>query len=203
MVSPPFASRDAISVANLLVRSAVNLWDQLFTVPATQTAEACGTLRAPILIGSQMISSNRVRQWHAYIGLFIAPSVLFFAITGAIQLFNLHEAHGSYRPAVLVQMLSAVHKDQVFEQPRERTPHSEDSESAVHSGGAEEHPSNEADEEKPTTLALKWFFLLVGLGLTLSTSIGVWMGLTQVRRQAIGWSLLAAGAVIPTCLLAI
>lgn len=149
-----------------------------------------------------MISLS-VRQWHAYIGLFIAPSVLFFAITGCIQLFNLHEAHGSYRPAALVEMLSAVHKDQVFEQPRERTPPGEDPDSAVHGGIAGEHVSDDTDEIKPTTLALKWFFLIVALGLTVSTFIGVWMGLTQVRRQAIGWSLLAAGAFIPICLLAI
>jgi hypothetical protein len=153
-------------------------------------------------MASQMILSN-VRQWHAYIGLFIAPSVLFFAITGAIQLFSLHEAHGSYHPAVLVEMLSAVHKDQVFEQPREHATPSEDPESAVHGDTAEKHPSDDTDELKPATLALKWFFLIVALGLTVSTFIGIWMGVTQVRRQTIGWSLLAAGAFVPICLLAI
>jgi uncharacterized iron-regulated membrane protein len=39
-----------------------------------------------------------VRRWHSYIGLFIAPSVLFFSLTGAVQLFSLHEAHGKYQP---------------------------------------------------------------------------------------------------------
>ena len=148
-----------------------------------------------------MISSSLVRQWHRYIGLFIAPSILFFAITGAIQLFSLHEKHGSYSPAALVEMLSAVHKDQVFEQPREHTPHSEDSESAPHRGSADEHPSKDGDEVKPATLALKWFFLIVALGLAVSTSIGVWMGITQVRRRVVGWSLLALGSFIPICLL--
>ncbi len=56
-----------------------------------------------------------IRQWHSYLGLFIAPSVLFFALTGATQLFGLHESHGDYRPPAIVEKLSSVHKDQVFE----------------------------------------------------------------------------------------
>ncbi len=148
-----------------------------------------------------MISSSQLRQWHAYIGLFIAPSVLFLAVTGAIQLFNLHEAHGNYRPAALVERLSAVHKDQVFERP-ERKPHGEGPESAP-AGSAEQHPADDTDDVNPTTLALKWFFLIVACGLTVSTCIGVWMGMTQVRRRALGWWLLIAGTGVPVGLLAI
>src|SRR3984957_7098169 len=56
-----------------------------------------------------------VRQWHTYIGAFIAPSVLFFAFTGSLQLFSLHEAHGAYTPPAIVEALGHVHKDQVLE----------------------------------------------------------------------------------------
>ena len=55
-----------------------------------------------------------MRRWHSYIGLFIAPSVLFFALTGATQLFSLHEEHGNYKPPAIIEKLSSVHKDQVF-----------------------------------------------------------------------------------------
>jgi len=55
-----------------------------------------------------------IRRWHSYIGLFIAPSVLFFSLTGAVQLFSLHEAHGNYQPFAIVEKLSSVHKDQEF-----------------------------------------------------------------------------------------
>ena len=50
---------------------------------------------------------------------------------------------------------------------------------------------------------LKWFFFLVALGLTLSTSFGIWMGLTQIRRKRVAWLLLAAGALIPAALLVV
>jgi hypothetical protein len=60
------------------------------------------------------VTTISIRRWHSYIGLFIAPSVLFFSLTGAVQLFSLHESHGKYRPPPILEKLSAVHKDQVF-----------------------------------------------------------------------------------------
>jgi len=59
---------------------------------------------------------SSIRIWHMYIGILIAPSVLFFALTGALQIFSLHEAHGSYEPPALLEKLSRLHKDQVFAQ---------------------------------------------------------------------------------------
>ncbi len=57
---------------------------------------------------------SSIRIWHMYIGILIAPSVLFFALTGALQIFSLHEAHGSYVPPPLLEKLRRMHKDQVF-----------------------------------------------------------------------------------------
>ena len=41
-----------------------------------------------------------VRLTHLYLGVFIAPAILFFAFTGALQTFSLHETtRGSnYKP---------------------------------------------------------------------------------------------------------
>jgi hypothetical protein len=142
-----------------------------------------------------MISST-LRQWHAYLGLFIAPSVLFFSLTGAIQIFNLHEAHGSYHPAAMLEKLSAVHKDQVFE-----APHEHDAAPAA-TGGAQPAPDDDEQASAPT-LALKWFFLAVALALIASTLVGIWMGTTQIRRKGLAWSLLIAGALLPIGLLMI
>ena len=55
-----------------------------------------------------------IRQLHLYLGVFIAPSILFFAFTGSLQLFSLHEAHGAYKPPALIEKLGSLHKDQVF-----------------------------------------------------------------------------------------
>ena len=135
-----------------------------------------------------------IRRWHSYIGLFIAPSVLFFALTGAVQLFNLHEAHGSYQPPVLVEKLSSVHKDQVFDLGHHHDAPTPDD----HASPA---PEEHEDEPGAATLLLKGYFLLVALGLTVSTAFGLWMGLVQTRGKTVGWMLVGAGSVIPLALL--
>jgi hypothetical protein len=133
-----------------------------------------------------------VRRWHSYIGLFIAPSVLFFSLTGAAQLFSLHEAHGKYQPPAIVEKLSSVHKDQVFAFGNHHAQPESD---------AQQPAADDDDKTDPATLMLKGFFLLVALCLALSTSLGLWMGLTQTTRKGIGWLLVAAGTLIPAALL--
>jgi hypothetical protein len=144
--------------------------------------------------------SLRLRKWHAYIGLLIAPSVLFFALTGALQIFNLHEAHGGYKPALLIEKLSAVHKDQVFEASHDH-PAPNDGPPPAQAGAApDEHSAHDEDDRvAAATLALKWYFLFVALGLAVSTLVGVWMGTTQLRSKAIAWTLLVAGILLPIC----
>jgi hypothetical protein len=133
-----------------------------------------------------------------YIGILIAPSVLFFALTGALQIFSLHEAHGSYEPPALIEKLSRLHKDQVFEQKEQKEQKEDESEGA----GAKEHPKAEDDDQpRLGTVLLKWFCLLVALGLSISTLLGLWMGLTQLRRRRTGWWLLAVGIVLPAVLI--
>ena len=137
---------------------------------------------------------TNIRKWHSYIGLFIAPSVLFFALTGAVQLFNLHEAHRSYKPAVLVEKLSSIHKDQVFALSDH---HDHPAADSAAQAGAED----EGDKTELSTWALKTFFLLVAVSLTVSTALGVWMGFTLMRSKRLAWTLVIAGTLIPLGLL--
>ena len=49
-----------------------------------------------------------LRLIHLYIGVFIAPALLFFAFTGALQTFSLHETTrgSSYKPPAWAVMLA-------------------------------------------------------------------------------------------------
>jgi len=145
-----------------------------------------------------------VRQLHTYIGLFIAPSILFFALTGSLQLFNLHEAHGGYHPPPILERLGRVHKDQVFALDDDDAGPPPP---AAKPDGAAPPPPQHPDHMDTTpglpTLLLTWFFLAGALGLVTSTSLGLWLGLTHVRHKRVGWVVLAAGAAIPLVLLLI
>ena len=162
-----------------------------------------------------------LRQLHTLVGAFIAPSVLFFALTGALQLFSLHEAHGDYAPPPLIEKLGKVHKDQVFEAAQK--PHQPKPQGAAHEDAGHDHDADHDQElgTKPQaaaheaadhdhdhergpklgTVLLKWVFLAVAVGLAVSTCLGVWMGIAHSRNKAAVWALLIAGAVVPVVLL--
>ncbi len=63
-----------------------------------------------------MSSSHKIlkvaRQIHLYTGIFISPAILFFALTGALQTFSLHEtSRGSdYKPPTWILTLAQLHR---------------------------------------------------------------------------------------------
>ena len=142
--------------------------------------------------GAKTRPASSVRRWlrqaHLYVGVVIAPSVLFFALTGSLQLFSLHEPHGGYRPVPAIEKLGMLHKDQVFTlKPKAPRP--------VTAGANRPQPG-----PRPSVLALKVFFLAVAVGLTLSTLLGLWMAFTQARGKTILMALLGLGAAVPLVL---
>ena len=63
-----------------------------------------------------------VRLTHLYLGAFFAPSILFFALTGAFQTFSLHETTrgSSYKPPAWIVTLAHIHKKQTAVLPVNR-----------------------------------------------------------------------------------
>lgn len=76
-----------------------------------------------------------LRKIHLYIGIFTTPALLFFAITGALQTFSLHETtQGSnYRPPAWIASLAQLHKKQTTVVPPRR----------IRPAGSENVPSGE------------------------------------------------------------
>jgi hypothetical protein len=149
------------------------------------------------------VSAATLRRWHSYIGLFIAPSVIFFALTGTVQLFGLHEEHGTYKPWAIVEKLSSVHKDQAFVLGNHHAPPAPekgvsqpDDTTALRSA-----QKDEGDEPGVPTVILKVVFLVVALGLTLSAALGLWIGLTQTRMKRTAWILVISGTLTPVAFL--
>ena len=136
-----------------------------------------------------------LRRWHGYVGALIAPSILFFAFSGGLQLFHLHEDHPGYHPPAWAETLGNVHKDQVLEKEEHHGP----------PGGEKRGP--DADRTPPKVRApsgaelrsylLKWEFVLVAAGLIGSTSVGLWIALQDPRRRRSTLILLAIGAILP------
>jgi hypothetical protein len=123
----------------------------------------------------------RSRAWHHYIGMFIAPSLIFFALTGVAQTFNLHESHVGYTAPALVVAAGSLHKDQILPRPEHGKP----------------DDPEPAPRYTPAQTALKIYFTLVALGLIASTVLGVVMALQNRLRRKVGVSMLVLGTLVP------
>lgn len=128
---------------------------------------------------------KRLRLVHLYLGLFLAPMILFFAFSGMLQLFHKHEAQpgDTSQPARWIAVMAAMHKDQNTE---------------VH-----ERKLQPARPGGPNVgnVPLKTFFAFECMGLMLTTLIGIYMAFRYNRSHTMIWSLLIAGTVVPLILL--
>ena len=139
-----------------------------------------------------------LRLWHAYLGILTGPCILFFALTGAVQLFDLHEPHGGYEPPSVIAKLGMLHKKQVYAEPRRRPrPANADVD------GPPRQRTDGSDRASLGTTVLRWVFLVVALGLAGTAGLGIWIGLQAPRYKRVAWVLLAAGIAIPVALLSL
>ena len=146
-----------------------------------------------------------LRGTHNYVGVFLAPTILFFAITGGLQMFGLHETErgSSYQPPGWLMHLSQLHKKGTLYMAPKRP--------ALAPAAKVEAPRPEA--LKPLAapvvpagpphnpLPMKVFFALTALGLITSTLTGLVMAWKYARRKGIVAATLVAGVVVPLLLL--
>lgn len=151
-----------------------------------------------------------VRHFHLYLGVFTAPALLFFAFTGGLQTFNLHEAHrgSGYKPPAWLATMAQLHKKQTMAVPVHRKrPASTMPTTGEGDRGAVVVPSVRAAGEavRPVmparnALPLKVFVGLVALALFLSTLTGLYMAYRYTRNKRLVGLALVAGAVVPVLL---
>lgn len=147
---------------------------------------------------------KRARQIHLYFGVFIAPAVLFFAITGALQTFSLHETtRGSdYKPPTWLVKLSQLHKKQTVVLPTRRPPVATVSKPADPPATRPmAPPPPELAVKQKNLLPMKVFFLVVSIGLVVSTFTGIFMAYRYAGDKRIITGLLVAGILVPVLLL--
>jgi PepSY-associated TM region len=163
------------------------------------------------------------RLIHLYTGVFITPALLFFAFTGALQTFGLHEStpNSSYKPPAWAMTLAQIHKKQTIVIPPKRPmpkPVAADHTAAENQSAGEhvhgDHTAASTAAAAPAAspasaplarthhpLPLKIFFLLVSLGLFTSTLTGLYMAWKYTRNRIAIALLLLAGVVVPAALL--
>lgn len=142
---------------------------------------------------------------HRYPGLFFAPTFLFFAITGGLQMLGLHETtRGSaYLPATILVHLSQLHKKGTLYLPLRKPapPNSPKSDGEKLDGPKLETPKSTEVPPSPNSLPMKIFFAAAALALAVSTCTGLIMGWKYAHRKSVVLLTLAAGVAVPAVLL--
>ena len=135
-----------------------------------------------------------VRKIHKYVGMFFAPAILFFCLTGLLQTFDLHKVRPGQTPPDLVLRLAALHKDQTVAIHRRAPARPAD-------GGK---PRRETQTEAEPALAqtlLKLFVAATSISLAATTLMGIFLALQAPRGRAATGLVLALGMVAPAVLI--
>lgn len=171
---------------------------------------------------------QKVRALHFYLGIFFAPSIIFFAFSGGLQAFGLHEGEGH---AKWIEEMGEVHKNQrppdwmkkapqaqpsaqqpnAAAQPAAQSPTTAQSPSASAPTGAasaqstpapaQAAPARRGPPRKPKSVPFKVFSAAMALGLILSSILGIVMAFRMKPDPKPIWLMLILGTILPAVLL--
>jgi hypothetical protein len=135
--------------------------------------------------------------------------VMFYALSGALQIFDLHQSHDGYTAPSLMTAVGRLHKQQVFAPQVPRQSPSPFASRSVRNNApgvtrrGEPQGRQKGRAPSAATLVLKWLFFFEGLGLAATTALGTWIGLTQAKRRRAILALLMLGIILPLLLIAL
>jgi hypothetical protein len=153
-------------------------------------------------------TNRRLRRLHQYLGLFFAPTLLLFALSGALQTYRWQEPEGyGGAPPRWIVWLASVHKDQAPPRPpsgksspsQEGAAKGRPTRAASPPGKAPGHNSEHKGPGRRAGLML--FVGLFGLALIGSTLLGIAVALANAATRRTSLLVLASGAVLPLLLL--
>jgi hypothetical protein len=149
---------------------------------------------------------KNVRQLHLFFGTFFAPLIIFFAFSGILQLFGLHESKGKDGPPPIawIAQMGEIHKNQHLR--AEARPHKDEHDAGEHDAHDDVHPtSTHTHADAPpssasSSWALKAFVLLMAIGLICTSLIGIYIAVQNPRSRRNAWISLALGIAVPLLL---
>jgi hypothetical protein len=148
----------------------------------------------------------KLRQLHRYLGVFFTPAILFFAFSGALQTFGLHESkeRGAPPPVAWIAALASVHKDQHLPEDRASLPAAASGAGQAQAPAAVPAPPAAppvVHEASKSPLPLKLFVLALAIGLCATSLVGVTIAFSNPRSRRPTALMLVLGTLVPALLL--
>jgi hypothetical protein len=140
-------------------------------------------------------TQKRLRNLHNWFGLFFAPGLIFFALSGALQTLGLHESGPGRQPAAAwIGVLASVHQEGEAALPERHAP-------PVGQAKPAAKPAAEHDHDDGGLSAFKIYVLLLSVSLIASAGTGIAIALANPAARRRTLVLLALGCVVPVALL--
>jgi hypothetical protein len=139
---------------------------------------------------------RRVRLWHFYMGVFFAPLIMLFALSGALQTFRLQEEKGwGSTPPGWIDTIATIHKDSKLPQAKP----AEAQEPKAEPKPGKPRPPN--SNQGPNKLPMQIFMVSMSVALMLSALLGVVIALNNRQTRQLSLAMLASGTMLPLALL--
>jgi hypothetical protein len=138
------------------------------------------------------------RMFHRYLGLFFAPAILFFSLSGALQVFGWHQAErgSNYTPARWILILAQLHKKQTMAVPAPKAKAQSDASIAPHNNS-----SKEKSKELRSKFVLQCFVFVMSIALMVTTFLGILMALQYGGNPRTVWIVILFGCLFPAAVL--
>jgi hypothetical protein len=149
-----------------------------------------------------------LRRLHGWAGALFAPAILFFAVSGLLQVFDLHKAPpGSERqPPAAVRAMAQLHKNQTLKLGKDPGPRPSrhDKDKGDKDRGDKDRGDKGPAPAKAEPLGqqlLKAYAAATSLVLALTTLVGIVIALRNRRERVLSLVLLLVGIFAPLGLL--
>lgn len=139
-------------------------------------------------------TQRRLRQYHHWLGLFFAPSIIFFALSGSMQSLGLHDRSAGYQPPAWLSMVANLHKHGALW-------HASKPKDEKAGAAAPQPPRPKAESPRPMPGALQIFTAVLGIILAGSTVLGIWIAFAGRTARPRAAAILAAGILVPLALM--
>jgi hypothetical protein len=151
-------------------------------------------------------TQKRLRNLHNWFGVFFAPGLIFFALSGLLQTIGLHESGPSRQPAAAwIGLLASVHKEGEAAMPKAPSPNQHNPRATAVPSPEHGHGDGDGDDHDHGGgfAPFKVYVLLLSVSLIASTLTGIAVALANSAARRRTWTLLIAGCVVPMLLLVI
>ena len=140
---------------------------------------------------------RQLRRWHLYLGMFFAPAILLFSISGGLQTFRLHEEKGwGGKPPYWIVWMASLHRDDQLPQAKPAKP--------AAAPGHDESVAKKPPAPRGNPMGrrlLQIFAALLSIGLTISSILGIVIALNTRGTRGISLLMLITGTALPLLVL--